>query len=117
MARRSPASAGVAYEMSAVQEQRVGEAHLYSVPGRVTLRPGETSLVALFEPSSAPVAKRLVVPSSMPYYGGLPQYGDEQEIPVAVTYVVSRKLKTPFGDTPVPGGTARIYQMDDGGRL
>jgi hypothetical protein len=97
--------------------QRIGEAHLYSVPGRVTLRPGETSLVALFEPTNAPVAKRLVVRSGLPYWGGLPQYGDEQEVPVAVTYVVSHKLKTPFGDTPVPGGTARIYQKDAGGRL
>ncbi len=69
MARRSPASAGVAYEMSAVQEQRVGEAHLYSVPGRVTLRPGETSLVALFEPTNAPVAKRLVVQVRAPVLG------------------------------------------------
>jgi hypothetical protein len=34
-----------------------------------------------------------------------------------VTYVVSRALKTPFGDTPLPGGIARIYQADDGGRL
>lgn len=117
MARRSPASAGVAYEMIVAEEQRIGEAHLYSVPGRVTLRPGQTSLVALFEPASAPVSKRLVVHSGLPYWGGLPQYGDEQNAPVAVTYVVTRALKTPFGDTPVPGGTARIYQKDSGGRL
>ena len=32
------------------QEQRIGEAHLYTVPGKVTLRPGQTSIVALFEP-------------------------------------------------------------------
>jgi hypothetical protein len=99
------------------QEQRLGEAHLYTVPGRVTLRPCQTSLVALFAPTDAPMAKRLVVRSGIPYWGGLPQYGDEQDVPVAVTYVVTRALKTPFGDTPVPGGTARIYQKDDGGRL
>ena len=104
-------------EFGGAQEQRIGEAHLYSVPGRVTLRPGETSVLALFEPTTAPVVKRLVVRSGIPYWGGLPQYGDEQEVPVAVTYVVTRALKTPFGDTPVPGGAARIYQADAAGRL
>jgi len=116
-AKRGPAMAAVSNEYGGAQEQRIGEAHLYTVPGKVTLRPGQTSILALFEPATAPVAKRLVVRSSIPYWGGLPQYGDEQEVPVAVTYVVTRTLKTPFGDTPVPGGTARIYQKDDAGRL
>ena len=74
-------------------------------------------MLALFEPSSAPVVKRLVVRSGIPYWGDLPQYGDARDVPVAVTYVVTRALKTPFGDTPVPGGVARIYQKDDAGRL
>jgi hypothetical protein len=117
LARRAPAMAALSYEGAAAKEARVGESHLYTLPGRVTIRPGETSLVALFEPTSAPVAKRLVVHSGIPYWGGLPQYGDEQEVPVSVAYVVTRALKTPFGDTPVPGGIARIYQRDDGGRL
>ena len=116
-AKRAPAMAAVSAEFGGAQEQRIGEAHLYTVPGRVTLRPGQTSVLALFEPGTAPVAKRLVVRSGIPYWGGLPQYGDEQEVPVAVTYVVTRTLKTPFGDTPVPAGPARIYQKDDAGRL
>jgi len=118
MARRSPAMAGVmAMESAPAEEQRIGEAHLYTVPGRVTLRPGQTSVLALFDPATAPVTKRLVVRSGLPYWGGLPQYGDAQDVPVSVTYVVTRGLKTPFGDTPVPAGIARIYQKDDGGRL
>lgn len=109
--------AASAFEDASTSEQRIGEAHLYTVPGKVTLMPGQTSVLALFEPATAPVAKRLVVRSGLPYWGGLPQYGDEQEVPVAVTYVVARALKTPFGDTPVPAGTTRIYQKDGGGRL
>lgn len=122
-APRSPAMAkrGQVMEMAAqagfADEERIGEAHLYSIPGRVALRPGETTLQALFTPSTAPVAKRLVVASGIPYYGGLPQYGEEQEVPVEVTYVVTRALKTPFGDTPIPAGVARIYQPDAAGRL
>ncbi len=116
-AARGPAMAAVAFEGAPAEEQRIGEAHLYTVPGRVTLRPGQTSIVALFEPTTAPVAKRLVVQSGLPYWGGLQQYGDAQDVPVSVTYVVTRALKTPFGDTPVPGGAARIYQADAAGRL
>ena len=104
-------------EAAPAQEQRIGEAHLYTVPGKVTLRPGQTSMLALFDPTTAPVVKRLVVASGLPYWGGLQQSGDAQDVPVAVTYVVTRALKTPFGDTPVPGGTARIYQADAAGRL
>ena len=107
----------MAFEGAPAEEQRIGEAHLYTVPGKVTLRPGQTSIVALFEPTTAPVAKRLVVQSGLPYWGGLQQYGDAQDVPVSVTYVVTRALKTPFGDTPVPGGAARIYQADAAGRL
>jgi hypothetical protein len=107
----------MAAEAAPAQEQRIGEAHLYTVPGRVSLSPGQTSVLALFEPASAPVTKRLVVRSGLPFWGGLPQYGDAQDVPVAVTYVVTRALKTPFGDTPVPGGTAHIYRADDAGRL
>ncbi len=118
VAKRNYAAAGVmAMEAGPAAEQGIGEAHLYSVPGRMTLRPGETSLVALFEPTTAPVVKRLVVRSGIPFWGGLPQYGDEQVVPVAVTYVVTRAPGTPFGDTPVPGGVARIYQPDNAGRL
>lgn len=115
--QRNVAMAAVAMEGGPASEQRIGEAHLYTVPGKITLRPGQTSILALFEPATAPVVKRLVVRSGIPYWGDLPQYGDAQEVPVAVTYVVTRALKTPFGDTPVPGGVARIYQKDDAGRL
>ena len=115
--KRNVAMAAVAMEAGPASEQRIGEAHLYTVPGKVTLRPGQTSMLALFEPASAPVVKRLVVRSGIPYWGGLEQSGDAQDVPVAVIYVVTRALKTPFGDTPVPGGVARIYQKDDAGRL
>lgn len=122
-APRSPGMAkrGQVMEMAVqgdfADQERIGEAQLYSVPGRVTLRPGETTMRALFAPTTAPVAKRLVVRSTTPYWGPLPQFGDEMQVPVAVTYVVTRALKTPFGDTPVPGGVARIYQPDAGARL
>lgn len=111
------ANYGVAAEMTAAKEEAIGEAHLYSVPGKVTLRPGQTTIQALFEPVAAPVVKRLVVASGLPYWGGIPQYGDAQDVSVGVTYVVTRALKSPFGDTPLPAGQVQIYQPDAAGRL
>ena len=99
-------------------EQRVGEFHLYSVPGRLTLTPGTTTAAALFDPTSGPYQRRYIVPGDVPYYGPLNQHpGDENDVPVDVNYVLSRKRGTDFGDRPLPGGVARIYQADSSGRL
>lgn len=97
-------------------EQAVGEAHLYSVPGRVSLAPGLAVTVALFEPALAPVDRRYVVRGWLPYRGPIPQYGDESQEPVGVTYTVRRSGQAGFARVPIPGGTVRIYQPDDGDR-
>lgn len=98
-------------------EQKVGEFHLYTLPGRHQLRPGVLSSVALFEPATAPVTKSYEVRSSIPFWGYWPQTGDEGETPVSVFYTLARARRTPFGDAPVPGGAARIFQADSAGRL
>jgi len=99
------------------EEQKVGEFHLYTLPGRHQLRPGVLTSVALFEPASAPVAKSFVVRASVSYSGYWPQSGDEGEVPVSVFYTLTRARRTPFGDAPLPGGAARIFQADSAGRL
>ena len=53
----------------------------------------------------------------IPYWGGLYQSGDEQDAPVEVSYVLQRPRKTEFGDRPIPGGVARLFQPDSSGRL
>ncbi|MCK7522028.1 MAG: hypothetical protein MZV64_32275 [Ignavibacteriales bacterium] len=66
-ARRRPAPMGMkAREMAMVadaarmpEEQRAGEFHLYTLPGKVTLRPGATTTVALFDPATRPVRAAL----------------------------------------------------------
>src|SRR6478609_166854 len=105
-------------EMSKVAgEQKVGEFHLYTLPGRQQLRPGVLTSVALFDPATVPVAKSYEVGSSVPFYGYWPQSGDEGTIPVSVFYTLTRARKTPFGDAPVPAGAARIFEADSAGRL
>lgn len=101
----------------AVSEERVGEFHLYSLPGKWSLRPGVTTAIQLFEPATTPVERAYVVRGAMPWYGWLPQAGAEQVEPVTVTYTLARARKTDFGEKPLPAGIARLYTADADGRL
>jgi hypothetical protein len=98
-------------------EQRVGEFHLYTLAGRSTLLPGLTTSVALFEPPQVKYEKSYVVHGDVPYWGYLPQQGEETEPPVEVIYTLTRPRKSDFGDQPLPGGIARLYQPDSAGGL
>ncbi|HJR34607.1 MAG TPA: hypothetical protein VJ817_06640 [Gemmatimonadales bacterium] len=103
---------------SEASEEQVGEAHLYTIPGRISLEPGVTSSVALFEPATAPWERSYVVRGLIPWYGMLPQFGNEENpVPVEVHYTLKRTPKTAFGDLPIPGGVFRLYQADEAGRL
>ena len=99
-------------------EEGIGEAHLYTLPGRISLNPGVTTNVGLFEPATAPWERSYVVRGLIPWYGMLPQYGNEENpVPVEVHYTLKRTPKTAFGDLPIPGGVFRLYQADEAGRL
>ena len=98
-------------------EQRVGEFHLYTLAGRSTLLPGLTTSVALFGPPQVKYEKSYVVRGDVPYWGFLPQQGEETEPPVEVIYTLTRPRKSDFGDRPLPGGVARVYQPDSAGGL
>jgi hypothetical protein len=102
---------------AAVTEQRVGEFHLYSLPGRSTLLPGLTTSVALFDPAQVKYERNYVVHGEVPYWGFLPQMGEETQPPVQVIYTLKRPRKNDFGDRPLPGGVARLYQPDSAGGL
>jgi hypothetical protein len=115
---RPMAAVAAREEISAIAvEQKVGEFHLYTLPGKLTLLPGVTSSTALFDPASTPYTKTFEVHGNIPYWGGLPQYGDEEDVPVSVTYTLQRSRKTDFGDRPLPGGVVRLFEPDSGGRL
>ncbi|HET7025318.1 MAG TPA: hypothetical protein VFI39_08960 [Gemmatimonadales bacterium] len=103
-------------EMRAV-EQKVGEFHLYTLPGRVTVSPGVTTTSALFDPAVASYQKTYVVGGALPWWGGLEQDPNAADVPVQVTYVVKRPRKTDLGDRPLPAGIVRMFEPDSGGRL
>jgi hypothetical protein len=98
-------------------EQRVGEFHLYTLPGRSTLLPGQTTSVALFNPAQVKYERNYVVHGDVPFWGFLPQQGEELQPPVEINYLLKRPRKTDFGDRPLPGGVARLYQPDSSGGL
>ena len=110
------AMADMAMEKATASEQRVGEFHLYSLPGRSTLLPGLTTSVALFDPADVKYERNYVVHGLVPWWGMLPQQGDETEAPVEVVYTLKRPRKSDFGDRPLPGGIVRLFQPDSAGR-
>ena len=73
--------------------------------------------MALFQPAQVKYEKNYVVHGELPYWGFLPQRGEETEPPVEVIYTLKRPRKTDFGDRPLPGGVARMYQPDSAGGL
>ena len=104
-------------EAMLVSEQRVGEFHLYSVPEKLTLLPGQTTSAAMFDPATVRYERNYVVHGQLPIWGYLPQQPNEEEVPVEVSYTLKRPRKTDFGDRPLPGGVARLFQPDSAGRL
>jgi len=107
----------VATDAAYAEEQRAGEFHLYTLPGRTTLRPGATSTIALFEPATTACERRYVVRGVIPYWGFVPQLPEEMPAPVEVSYTLKRPRSGAFGNVPLPGGVARVYQADREGRF
>jgi hypothetical protein len=117
MMKRGMVAAEALVVTGAATEQKVGEFHLYSLPGKSTLLPGLTTSVAFFEPAQVKYERNYVVRGDVPYWGYLPQMGEETEPPVEVIYTLKRPRKTDFGDRPLPGGVARLYLPDSSGGL
>jgi hypothetical protein len=101
----------------ATSEEAVGEAHVYQLPGRLTIEPGVPVATALFPRSSAPVTQELIVPGVLPWRGWIGQSPEPNRVPVQVWYTLKRARNTPFGDRPLPAGTVQLYQADSSGRV
>jgi hypothetical protein len=110
-------TARAAAPSNALEEQSVGEVHLYTLPGRVTIRPGQTTSRALFEPARVEWQRRYVVPGQPSYWEPLPRQGQEERPPVEVRYDLKRPRDGEFGRRPLPAGIVRLYQPDAEGRL
>lgn len=113
--RVSMAAMDVAAKMPG--EQKVGEFHLYTLPGTWALEPGVVRTISLFQPAEARITRSYELRGQLPWWGGLGQNGEEEEPPITVFYTVQRPRKTDLGDRPLPGGVVRLFQPDSAGRL
>jgi len=104
-------------EAAVTTEQAVGEAHVYQLPGRLTIEPGVPVTTALFPRSSTAVTQEMIVPGVLPWRGWLGQNPEPDRAPVQVWYTLKRARNTPFGDRPLPAGTVQLYQADSSGRV
>lgn len=102
---------------AAPSEEAVGESHVYTLPGRHTLRPGIVTSVPLFTPTTTAWERVYTVRGQLPWSGALMQEGDEARVPVEVQYVLKRPRTAAFGDRPLPAGNWRIFEADAAGRL
>ena len=100
-----------------VTEEAVGEARLYTLPGRISFAPGTQLMVPLFDPAAVQGERRYTVTGAIPYWGGFGPAEDEQEVPVMVAYRLERKLGTAFGDLPLPAGGVQLFDVDKAGRV
>jgi hypothetical protein len=82
----------------------VGGFRLYSVPGRHTLVPGQTTVGVLL--TSQHVEAERVYTVSAP---GLAPGRPEEQLPVEVRYRISRPRSSPLGSRALPPGLARLY--------
>jgi len=97
-------------------EQAVGGTHVYTLPAPVDFIPGETRVVPLFDRTTADVQPEYEFP--VQGYSVQAQWPDAlRDQHPNVRYVVRRPAASRFGGTPLPAGTARVFEPDSAGRL
>ena len=99
------------------QEEGVGETHVYTLPGRLTIERGVPVATALFPRAATAVTQEYIARGAFPlqgFYGPGPT--GPTNVPVQVWYTLKRPARTPFGDRPLPGGSVQVYQSDSAGR-
>jgi hypothetical protein len=101
---------------AAPSEEAVGGTHVYTLPGAVDLVPGETRTVALFA-RAVTRAEPWYFLRPVPGYGPMNPWPEPQrDLHPDVEYRIAREVRTPFGQTPLPGGIVRVYAPDTAGR-
>jgi hypothetical protein len=99
-------------------EETVGEAHVYTLPGLITIEPGVPVATSLFPRASTSVSQEFIVPGALPWRGYVgAEQNQTRTAPVQSWYTLRRGRGSPFGDRPLPGGTVQIYQADAEARL
>ena len=99
------------------KEEAVGETHVYTLPGRLTIERGVPIATALFPRTGTAFTREFVARGAFPlqgFYGPGPT--GPTTVPVQVWYTLKRPTRSPFGDRPLPAGAVQVYESDSAGR-
>lgn len=88
--------------------------HLYELDTPVDLRSGESRRIRLLGADAVGVAREYVLPGQVTFYQPMQEPRRQAAL---IRYRVRRPEGTSFADLPLPGGTVRVFQPDDEGRL
>jgi hypothetical protein len=98
-------------------DETVGEAHIYTLPGRISFVAGMQTVLPIFAPISVTSHIRYVVPGSEEYDSRLEPDPTERSVAVTVAYDLPHVAGTPFGNLALPTGNVSIFQPDNAGRI
>lgn len=104
----------VASSLPQLQESAFGDYHLYTVPTPLSLRSGESRRIHLTGGARVVTRKEYTFVNSLGYHRQEPE---PLIRPVEVSYVFDRSGSDDFSTQPLPGGTVRILQPDEAGRV
>lgn len=121
--RNRNAVAMMAEADTGVSEKAVDEFHLYTVPGKLDLRSGETKQVQFLSGQNIGFQTEYLYDGAQLPYGYDSNYvrtqqdfGTQANSNVAIYKVVENTAKNGLGK-PLPEGTIRFYEQDDDGAL
>lgn len=97
-----------------LEESAFGDYHLYTVSTPLSLRSGESRRVRLNGGARVVTKKEYTFTNSLVYHRQEPE---PLTRPVEVGYVIERSGDDEFSSQPLPGGSVRILQPDDAGRV
>lgn len=108
------AAADMAAGAPQLSQQAFSGYHLYDVDVPITLPAGADRRIRLLGAGSVPVSREYVLTGQV---DGRQRSGEPERQEASIRYRVERPEGTSFADLPIPGGTVRMYQPDDEGRL
>jgi hypothetical protein len=99
-------------EAFAVTEEALYDYHLYTLPGKTTLKDAQIKQVSLFEAENIKVARHYRLRSLPAYYRGGDFREDKEKIQVFYSF---RNEETNNLGMPLPAGVVRVYGQASGG--
>jgi hypothetical protein len=92
-----------------------GQVYRYELPSPVVFLPGREFAVPLLAEQRVEPTRSLSTGGALPPSGEIELARGTQSLRVLVSYAVSRRRGTPFGDAALPAGIVSVLKVDDDG--